>query len=479
MACECLFYSTYHTQCTVEEVASLLDLIQALTNGTQEAGGVGCGLSPLDPIRNVPDPFVLSWDSQLGGGSSTPSLQFHTNPAATSSTPQQTKLDKDPQEWYQELMDSLWSVRGLSQATVTTSHVDYTGHTLYNASKMESSSPADASGGGGGVGTNVSCGGKPQLLKCVSSLVLSVLCALDANAVLLVRSSPNAFGSGIALMKNTLLGEDSSKIADLMMPITSRLDPNLDQSTQWKRQDIVGFLAAAYALLLQPHISTSSALSPSNIMTAEAASSAVHKHLKSLHRSCLEFPAFAKSFSFVRMSLIPSLGAPSMKPSSANLDTDYAFYLSVLSNFTSQYLDSICSLGELPYSRAKWLQDELQDLQMRQVQEEKRRQMHGWSGHTYQEVEVPKEVNVLNRPDCLDDIIALAVFMCSVYPQCAGQFWSLSENLVELKPSRIVKKLEQLQTKDTSLLPTYLTFLSTIALCDSPCEGKSNGADAV
>jgi hypothetical protein len=46
MAAECLFYLTYTSQCTADEIASLIDLIHELTND---------GLSVLDPVKNVPD----------------------------------------------------------------------------------------------------------------------------------------------------------------------------------------------------------------------------------------------------------------------------------------------------------------------------------------------------------------------------------------------------------------------------------------
>ena len=191
-----------------------------------------------------------------------------------------------------------------------------------------------------------------------------------------------------------------------------------------------------------------------------------------------------------------------MNPASSDLDSDFSFYMAVMAGFTAQYLDAIC-LGDLPTSRAKWTLDEEQELQLCQVQEGQRQQLCAWSGQPYKEVPVPTEVDESKRPDCLDDIIALAVAMCSVCPDCAMPFWSTCNEMrmvedgdgdgdggggdghdlmvVQLEPSRIVRNLERVQAHDPSLLPAYLSFLSALALSDAPDDPRfsRNGATAV
>jgi hypothetical protein len=132
-ASECLFFLTYHTQCTADEVASLIDLVKDLTNGTSETSG----LPLLNPILNVPSAFH---DPAPATG----------NPWGAPFTSALPPLrEKHPVEWEDELTNDMWKQ-----------------------------------------------GGKPQLLQCVSSLVLSVVCALDSRHELIDRDTHavNFFG---------------------------------------------------------------------------------------------------------------------------------------------------------------------------------------------------------------------------------------------------------------------------------------------
>ena len=64
IASECLFYLAYHTQLTVGEVTSIIDLVKDLTNGSSSSsigggGGIGGGLPLLDPLlKDVPSPYM-------------------------------------------------------------------------------------------------------------------------------------------------------------------------------------------------------------------------------------------------------------------------------------------------------------------------------------------------------------------------------------------------------------------------------------
>lgn len=502
LASECLFYLTYHTQCNPNEVTSLIDIVKHLTNGNNvvdggTTSGIGSGLPILDAIRDVPDPYTLSWNNDSSSTSSS-SQSNSTMQGITMTTPQQRKLEKGRVEWENELSSSLMSVRGLVNATITSMHQDFSGHSAYHTTPLRSIASSDNDGNNDKTVVNVN-GGKPQLLQCVTTLIFSIICSLDGKNTLMDRNNhgPNDFGIGNALFPPQFLLQNPTEIHDALAGIHERLDPRSSKYSQWKRQDISGLLSAAYALLLRPstNIFTSPTKSPrerssSGGSTSSLSTNAVYQTLQ----ACLEAPPVTKALTFARVSLMSCIGLPSMKSSSTILDNDFTFYISVLSDFTSQYLDALSSSRDLPMSRAKWMELEVKELQMKHIQENQRRQLHALSGQRYQEVDIPTEVDLHQRPDCLDDVIALAVKICSVYPECAYRFWSTNEKIIthedeekedeyviELQPSKIVKKLENAQVKDSSLLPVYISFLGAISLYQSPHDDlfPLSGADAV
>ncbi|KAK1735048.1 hypothetical protein QTG54_014114 [Skeletonema marinoi] len=75
IASECLFYLAYHTQLTVGEVTSIIDLVKELTNGSSGGGG-SSGLPLLDPLlMDVPSPYLedgLTTTTMMGGESHGP-----------------------------------------------------------------------------------------------------------------------------------------------------------------------------------------------------------------------------------------------------------------------------------------------------------------------------------------------------------------------------------------------------------------------
>lgn len=281
----------------------------------------------------------------------------------------------------------------------------------------------------------------------------------------------------------------------------------------WRRQDIVGLIAGAYALLLHPSASalTSPKMSgrspPVGGFSSSRQTSGGGIDIRRNFRSCLEASFTTKSLTFARVVLLPSFGASFLRfssPSVGNVEAGgtvssiFDFYISVMTEFTSRYLDTICAFGELPISRAQWYSDEEKDLQLRRMQEDQRRQF-GLAAEQ-QQTSLPTEVDVTKRFDCIDDVVALAVAVCSACPGCAHQFWSILEdtNILEtgdeekkdssaqhmmpyrLFPSRALKKLERVQADDESLLATYLSFLSAVALATSPNNDElSNGAASV
>jgi hypothetical protein len=178
-----------------------------------------------------------------------------------------------------------------------------------------------------------------------------------------------------------------------------------------------------------------------------------------------------------------------MRSSSPTLDNDFAFYMSIVSDFTAQYLDAICSFGDLPISSEMWMDQEKEELRIRHVQETQKKQLEEWSGKAYTEARLPTEVDITKRPDCLDDIIALAISICASCPECSSRFWLATStddegdgNLIHnLKPNMVMKKLEKAQAKDSSLLPIYASFLSALTLANDPNENPigNDGASVI
>jgi hypothetical protein len=139
-ACRILFYVAYRTQLTCGEVVQLVDAIHELSQQ----------LDVLDPVDDVPSPWIEVVDahpavSQVGAGT-TWNYPF-PHPASSSSS--STNVSKDEVLWRRELVESV----------------------------HESS--------------------LPDLLRAVSTLVLTAVCALDARAVLTDRTThaDNAFGA--------------------------------------------------------------------------------------------------------------------------------------------------------------------------------------------------------------------------------------------------------------------------------------------
>ena len=131
MAVECLFYLTYSSQCTAPEIASLIDLIQELTNN---------GLSPLDPVQDVPDAHHPQAFAMPQWGPFTQALP--------------PLREKTTWDWEAELVKSVWSKE------------------------------------------------EPYVLQCSSVLIMAVLCALDTKQCLLNRETHSVNDFGVVSILN-------------------------------------------------------------------------------------------------------------------------------------------------------------------------------------------------------------------------------------------------------------------------------------
>lgn len=258
---------------------------------------------------------------------------------------------------------------------------------------------------------------------------------------------------------------------------------------KWKRADVLGILMAAYAMLLR---SSPAALSSPRAAGNVASPRGIGIDLRRALRECLESPTKNKSFTFARICLIPALNKSKSPASdeffdSALLPCDVTeFLLSVLSEFGSQFLDTLSSSGECPVSRARWEQEMEEALKVRLDQQQRQRdfqgQFGGLSGPDTFGGAAPLAVDLLQCPDCMDDIIAFATAICSLGPDYVLPFWSheahynAGQELLTLAPSRALKILKRQMQKDDSLVASYISFLGALALAENPSGGEGGAA---
>lgn len=207
----------------------------------------------------------------------------------------------------------------------------------------------------------------------------------------------------------------------------------------------------------------------------------------------MEKPAELKSFTFARLSLLPALLKPEGPQSSTPANASpREFMCSVLTEFSSHYLDVLSVLGERPLiSRSQWNEEAEEELLLQRSYNERQAEFNAWSNTTPADQQVlPSSVDLMQRPDCMDDIMALAIALCSMGPDYSLAFWTTEEEILEsgegeqskqgsvirLVPSRALQKLERLQESDQSLAPSYLSFLAALALAESPSLVQNGSA---
>jgi hypothetical protein len=220
-------------------------------------------------------------------------------------------------------------------------------------------------------------------------------------------------------------------------------------------------------------------------------------------RDCIETSCELKAFTFARLCWIPALRV------SAHVSNDYSpmpsalamcdvteFLLSVVAEFASHFLDILAVCGDQPISRAKWELDAEETLKLRRAHQEQQQNFRGqfptWRDAAVNAVnnEIPSEVDLLARPDCVDDIVSFATSVGLIGPNYALQFWSQEstfnqetehEESTMLVPSQALAWLDRQQRDDDSLRPLYLSFLAALALANNPSDNSNgrSGADAV
>ena len=404
-AAEALVFIAYHTQLEESEVVALIDLIRDLSNG----------MPKLSPFKDVPSPYDTSSTSmdtsmngsfqQFGGANSWQQM------AGNNRSPWQQK-DKNSLDWQKELI----------RDTCKT--------------------------------------GKPQLLQCVSLLVVSAMAALETRQILYDRKlhGPNDFGRG-----NQLLHPLRPPLFDIK-EIHARLKPEAHE--QWARPDIWGLLACSYALLLQ--MTPTAITSP----TKGGSTSAFAKEVRKAARHCIEVPTEQMSFTFCRLALIPSLDK--IKSASVRTICNISeFCLSVVSEVYSLYLDILAEVN-LPISQKSWQDEAEQDLKLRIQQYNETRQFNAFLGESSKREKIPEAIDLMERIECLDDLISLATVICSLGSNYARNFWTKNKQTKTLAPSQALQECINRAAKDESLVPFVYSWMAALSNDEESAKAVHN-----
>eukprot|EP00934_Nitzschia_sp_Nitz4_P001221 Nitzschia sp. Nitz4//scaffold104_size75438//19509//26698//NITZ4_005654-RA/size75438-processed-gene-0.27-mRNA-1//1//CDS//3329532380//1221//frame0 len=298
--------------------------------------------------------------------------------------------------------------------------------------------------------------GQPQLLQCTSLLLVTAMATLATSNDLWDRQT-HKLRPG-----NALFPPDAMSPPPAVEELHALF--HHDAVAAWQRPDLAGWLTASFVLLLQtsPSLLASpraSGVSPTDAKLRQAA--------RSIHT-----PADLHSFSFARHSLLPAL---QRLPASQRCVVS-EFALSVLSETYASYLELIPE-GHLPMSRRRWKLDEEEQLRLRRDDQERARQFMAWQNQgglahggskssSMAEEVIPTSVDLMSRPDCLDDLVALAASICHLGPEYTRPFYAefmSAEGKITRVPCRTLQELEQGKIRDNSLLPCYLTWLAAMA----------------
>lgn len=172
----------------------------------------------------------------------------------------------------------------------------------------------------------------------------------------------------------------------------------------------------------------------------------------------------------------------------------FDFYISVLAECTAQYMEVLCASANLPITQQMWLDEERNTAQVEWKRvEEKMYYDVLWGKAVEEDATGPREVDILDRPDCLEDVFALVSSVCSASPESSKAFWNIVEEELELTeegsppvttfrlaPSRCLRLLETKRSDNDPTLVVFLSFLASLALSDGAEENDTdNGASMV
>jgi hypothetical protein len=313
---------------------------------------------------------------------------------------------------------------------------------------------------------------------------MTIVCAFDARHVLIERSThgPNDFGIGNALFPPETNNDNIFPVS--LLSIHQRLNPDPESAIEegWKRRDIWGFLLLPYALLLRDHAGGCRGGEASPVFQGRTTGSVV-VDVRGTYSQCLAVASQLKSLTFARLTLIPPLLSSNLTSEERSIKE---FYLSAMSELTAQYVDALFTTGNMPISRREWLDEETNAAQSEWLEWEQRREFGEWAGQrddggsNVDDEDLaagPRAVNLMDRPDCLEDIFALVSSVSEANPSGARAFWYVVEEdkggdaSSSLAPSRALQTLDLRQSDNDSSLCVYLTFLASLALADDAIGG--------
>jgi hypothetical protein len=298
------------------------------------------------------------------------------------------------------------------------------------------------------------CGsGQIELMECLSLLIVAAVAAMDARQLLYNRDlhAPNSFGVGSMLLPP---GQPS---ANDVRELYQRFKH--DARFSWERQDMWGILACSFALLL--HSAPSVVASPAK----GGLSGHFSKEIREAARTGMDLPMDVHSFTFCRLTLIPYLQKLSGE-SLFSICNVSEFGLAVVAEFFAAFMNELGETGALPISRKRWQNDEEEELKLRREEQESQRRFEHWAGNTSRtsEEKIPDSVDLMNRPDCLDDLIALATAICSIGWDYAKSFWATDEGTTRIIPSQTLQECMASAAEDDSLAPSVLSWLAALSV---------------
>ena len=293
--------------------------------------------------------------------------------------------------------------------------------------------------------------GQPKLLQCYSLLIVAAMGALETRQILYDRKlhGPNDFGRGNQLLHPTRPSLNNIK------ELHTRLKPEAHE--QWARPDIWGLLAGSYALLLR--LTPMAITSP----TKGGSNTSFSKEVRDAARHCIEVPTELMSFTFCRLTLIPSL-EKIKSASQRTMCSISEFCLSVVSEVYSLYLNILSEgTGNLPISRRLWQDREEEDLKLRREQHNNQLQFENFMGESSRREQIPAGIDLMERQECLDDLIALATTLCSLGPNYARNFWGKDKQARTLIPSKALQECMIQASQDESLIPYIYSWMAALS----------------
>lgn len=309
--------------------------------------------------------------------------------------------------------------------------------------------------------------GQTQLMQCIAILLVAAMAAMETRHTLHNRelNGPNHFGEG-----NNLVPPNQSDLSHLR-PLHQHL--NVSKASEWNRRDIWGVLAFSYALLLRS--------TPSATMSPRIGGSRdpMTKDFREDAKFCLEQPMEAHTFTFCRLTLVPVLKR--LKDSYLDsICSTSEFALAVLSERYSFYLTVVIeSHSNILTSRKRWKTQREEELNVYASQRERQRDIQNLAANFGGQVSMSPsatapvpELDLIERPDCLDDLMALATSIAALGQEFSMHYWEFpttapadgsGDTNTTLVPCTSLRECMQKAAEDDSLVPSVLSWLAAMS----------------